>query len=232
MRNVSGWSLVALMVLSGVASAQRQPVRPNVQPQPGQQQPGRMHTSDQQIAAVIATCNRTEVAAAKFALGKLKSDDAKEIATMLIKDHTEAAAKFGKWAGQAANVNTGAKPEEKAGDNEEARTPPVTAPAAGNQPRIALKPATAHLDWVALHQEMADEGLQACVKELSKYEGADFDKAFLGHQIGGHLMTAANLKVLKRHASSELGTEIDSAIEATESHLKKIRDLMNEKKDK
>ena len=33
------------------------------------------------------------------------------------------------------------------------------------------------------------------------------------------------------HASSELAAEIDSALETTESHLKKIRDLMDDKKD-
>ena len=96
---------------------------------------------------------------------------------------------------------------------------------------MALKPATSGLDWVALHQEIADEGLASCKKELSRYEGNEFDKAFLGHQIGGHLMAAANLKVLKRHASSQLGSEIDEALAGTESHLKKIRDLMEEKKD-
>ncbi len=253
MRNVCGWSVVSLMVLSGLASAQQtQPRQPNVRPgtQPGFQQPPvagqqQHQQSDQQIAAVIAICNRNEVATAKFAMDKLQSSEAKEIAAMLVKDHTETANKFSKWAGPAANVNTGAQPaagtretdrREERLDNEQSRTAPATKPnnpaiASNQQPHVALKPATGGLDWVALHQELADEGLASCKKELSRYEGNEFDKAFLGHQIGGHLMAAANLKVLRRHASSQLGAEINEALAGTESHLKKIRDLMEEKKD-
>jgi predicted outer membrane protein len=260
MKSVFGLSVLGLAVVSSVAVAQQPQVRPGVvqqQPVVGQSHPGthQHQTSDQQIAAVIAICNRNEVEAAKFSLPKLKSDEAKEIATMLIKDHTEAANKFSKWAGQAANVNTGAQPaagtreegrreegrrEERREDRREgdqSKAAPVKpaqnnpAIAANQQPRVALKPATSGLDWVALHQEIADEGLASCKKELSRYEGNEFDKAFLGHQIGGHLMAAANLKVLKRHASSQLGSEIDEALAGTESHLKKIRDLMEEKKD-
>ena len=264
MKSVFGLSVLGLAVVSSVAVAQQPQVQPQVRPgvvqqqQPGvvqQQQPGahQHQTSDQQIAAVIAICNRNEVEAAKFALPKLKSDEAKEIATMLIKDHTEAANKFSKWAGQAANVNTGVRGgaetreegrreegrreerrEERRDDDQSKAIKPAQqnpAIAANQQPRVALKPATSGLDWVALHQEIADEGLASCKKELSRYEGNEFDKAFLGHQIGGHLMAQANLKVLKRHASSQLGSEIDEALAGTESHLKKIRDLMEEKKD-
>lgn len=264
MRNVCGWSVVGVMVLGSIAAAQQtQPRQPNVRPgtqpgQPGTVQPGvnqqQHQQADQQIAALIATCNRNEVETAKFALSKLQSSEAKEIATMLIKDHTEAANKFSKWAGQAANVNPGGQPttgnredgrredgrreerREDRRDNDQSKAAPAPAQnnaalAANQQPRVALKPAMGGLDWVAVHQEIADESLASCKKELSRYEGNEFDKAFLGHQIGGHMMAAANLKVLKRHASSQLGSEIDDALATTESHLKKIRDLMEEKKD-
>lgn len=306
MRKVFGWSAVSLLVLGGVASAQvvqpRQPnVRPGTQPgnvqQPGTVQPGNAQRqpggnqnqqhqhqqSDQQIAEVIVACNRAEVEMAKFAMPKLQSSEAKEIATMLIKDHTETANKFSKWAGQGGTVNTstqsgvGSREEGRREENrndegrndrrddDQSRTAPkATATAASqtalqqgaapgqpanqpgtirpgqptqpgqpaaNQPRVALKPATGGLDWVAIHREVANECLESSKKELSRYDGNEFDKAFLGHQTGGHLASIANLKVLKRHASSELGSEIDGAIEGAESHLKKLRELMEEKKD-
>lgn len=254
MKSVFGSSVLSVLALSSVALAQQPQVRPGVVPQPAAANQQHQQ-SDQQIAAVIAICNRSEVEAAKFALPKLQSSEAKEIATMLIKDHTEAANKFSKWAGHAAGGNTGVRVNvegreegregregrreerrEDRRDNDQSRVAPATAPgnpaiAANQQPRVALKPVTGGLDWVALHQEIADEGLASCKKELSRYEGNEFDKAFLGHQIGGHLMAAANLRVLKRHASSQLGAEIDEALAGTESHLKKIRDLMEEKKD-
>lgn len=256
MRNAYGWSVVLVLICGSAVFGQRvRPgnpnVRPNTQPVPGAQNgvqnqahPQQHQGADQQIATMIAACNRNEVEISKFALSKLKSDEAKEIASMLIKDHTEGANKFSKWAGQPANVNVraadgdveeGRREEGRRGD-EQTRVAPAVAPAnpAANPaaaPRVALKPGAGGLDWLAVHQEIAEEGLASCKKELSRYEGKEFDKAFLGHQIGGHLIAVTNLKVLKRHASSELAGEIDSAIETTESHLKKIRDLMEDKKN-
>jgi len=250
MRNAFTWSVVGLVAVAGIATAQRprnqggQPVQPGaVQPaRPGVPQSAQSQTADQQIATMIAACNRNEVEISKFALSKLQSSDAKEIATMLIKDHTAGAQKFDKWAGQQQpNVNRTEEGrreegrEDRPGDNEQSKTNPAAPanPGAQPQPQVVLKPALGGgLDWLAVHQEIAQEGLEGCKKELSRYEGKDFDKAFLGHQIGGHLMAATNLKVLKRHASSQLASEIDDALATTESHLKKIRDLMEEQKDK
>jgi predicted outer membrane protein len=301
MRNLFGWSIVAALLLTGLAEAQNprpggtQPVRPGqagtVQPgtvrpgtvQPGTVQPGAANqasqNNDQQIAALIAICNRHEVEIAKFAMPKLKSDKAKELATMLIKDHSEAADKFTKLAGQVGTTistqrregdrDEGRREERRDGDREEGRretdrsdakggdakggeaprenaaTAPnnpgtrVTqaapntgvTPAAG-QPRTALRPAMGGgLNWVAIHQEISDEGLSACKKELSKYEDNEFDKAFLGGQMAGHMKAAAELKVFRRHVSSQLASEIDSALSTTEEHLKELRDLMEDKKD-
>jgi predicted outer membrane protein len=299
MRNLFGWSVVAVLVLGGVAGAQQprpgtQPVRPGTQPvrpgvpaagQPGAVAPGAQNmasqNNDQQIAAVIAICNRHEVEIAKFALPKLKSDKAKELATMLIKDHSEAADKFGKLAGPAGAVSTGARREggdvreegrreegrreegrseegrreegRREGDRSDAKstdaTPeraasapnnpgtrvvaqnaPNTGVAAPGAPRTAMRP-VGGLNWVAIHQEVSDEGLAACKKELSKYEDNEFDKAFLGGQIAGHMKASAELKVFRRHVSSQLASEIDDALATTEDHLKQIKDLMEDKKD-
>lgn len=251
MRNVFGWSVLSVVLLSGIVSAQE--ARPGVRAATEAVVQVLGHqTADQQIATMIAACNRNEVEIAKFALPKLQSTEAKEIATTLIKDHQAAADKFAKWAGQPANYNTGTRPgvreggvdrpegkrEERREDRREVgreRTEanPATVPGtAAGAPRAALKPAmTGGLNWLAVHQEMGEECLASCKKELSRYEGHDFDKAFLGHQIGGHLMAATNLKVLRRHASSQLATEIDEAHAECESHLKHIRATMEEKKD-
>lgn len=244
MRNVIGWAVMGVLVCgSAVLGQETRPgvpnVRPGVRPVPGAQNPAgqvpnqaqvQYQNADQQIAAIIAACNRNEVEISKFALTKLQSAEAKEIATMLIKDHTEGANKFSKFAGQSVTEQLRATNPPSGLTRGDA--PPATRVDPATTPRVALKPATGgSLDLVSLHQEMADEGLASCKKELSKYEGNEFDKAFLGHQIGGHLMASANLRVLKRHASSELAAEIDSALETTESHLKKVRDLMDEKKE-
>lgn len=306
MRNLFGWSIVAALLLSGVAGAQQvrpgtapQPTRPGQpaagQPgvgQPGAGQPGAANQAnqqhDQQIAAIIAICNRHEVEAVKAALPKIKSDKVKELATAMIKDHTEGAEKFTRLAGPyGATIGAhhegaegrreegrregreeGRREERKEGDRganrdndqsdakeatatrDNAATAPnnpttrvaaaqnapgaATQPAAqpGNQPRTALRPAMGGgIDWVAIHQEISNEGLANCKKEMSKYEGNEFDKAFLGSQLASHMKTATELKVFRRHVSNQLGSEIDNALSTVEDHLDHLRKLMDDKKD-
>ncbi len=244
MRNVFRWSVLSVVLLSGIAAAQETRPSAPATTQPGVQVQGHQN-ADQQIATIIAGCNRNEVEIAKFALPKLQSSEAKEIATTLIKDHTAAADKFAKWAGQAANHNTGirsgvreggvdrpeGKREERREERREGARTEANPAAAPNTPATARAAMTSGLNWLAVHQEMGEECLASCKKELSRYEGNDFDKAFLGHQIAGHMKSAVELKVFRRHASSELATEIDEALATTETHLKHIRATMEEKKD-
>lgn len=296
MHKAIGWSVMSLAFVSGTLLAQQQPVRPTqpgVQPgaRPGaqpaqtgvQQNQQGQQQGDQQIATLIWACNRNEVETAKFAMNKLQSDQAKEIATQMIKDHTEAMNKFARWAGPGAQQNTGTSagedPRENQGDrreqsrdqnrregnreegrrdNERSEAQPATAPnnagaaaqpatggrvPAGTAPantaqgtnqgntQTVFRPVTGGLNWTAIHQEIANQSLAGTKEELSRYEGIEFDKAFLGHQLAAHLKAATELKVLKRHASSQLGSEIDNAIATTEEHIKHLRTAMEDKKD-
>ena len=114
MRSAYGWSLAALICMSGVASAQ---VRP--EPQPGKVRPGaaaapaaapaaaaQQGTPDQQIAACLWAANRNEVEIAKLAEQKAKSDSVKEFAAQMIKDHSQNADKLARVAGNLVNAGT------------------------------------------------------------------------------------------------------------------------------
>ncbi|WP_254510351.1 DUF4142 domain-containing protein [Anatilimnocola floriformis] len=236
MRN-AGWLIVVMCLVGGssMVHGQTAPPRSGVQPavqlgavrpgQPVQNAAGQQQHGDQEIAHMIVGGNRNEIEIAKFAMDRLKSNDAKEIATTMIKDHTEALNKFSKFAGQQpAHVRNNGNPRT---DDDRADA----APPAGSAP-TAARPGVGTLNWSAIGQEICDQGLEDCKKELSRYEGADFDKAYLGSQLGAHHMMCTKLKVLKKHASSQLATEIDEAIETTETHIKHLRKAMDEVKDK
>jgi hypothetical protein len=45
------------------------------------------------------------------------------------------------------------------------------------------------------------------------------------------MKAAAELRVFRRHVSAQLASEIDSALQTTEDHLKHIKEAMDEKKD-
>jgi len=74
--------------------------------------------------------------------------------------------------------------------------------------------------------------LRSTREELSRYKGADFDKAYMGQQLVAHMKTIDELKVLRSHASSQLQQEIDDGIETAEHHLKEARKIMDDEKDK
>jgi predicted outer membrane protein len=280
-----------LVVVSGsFANAQQTEPKPGATPgRPTAASQIQNQRSDQEIAHMIVGGNRNEVEIAKFARDRLQSKEAKEVATMMIKDHTEALQKFSRLAGMPAgsgaagsdergsadgvNRNDRRAGEEKktdrptatsatnpsnAGANSGNTSPAGTVPnnAAGGPGGVANATArnaqgtvTAQgqgagtrgagsgntaanqsLNWQAVHQEVCEEDLAGAKKELGRYEGKEFDKAYLGHQVAAHLTMATKLKVLRRHVSSQLASEIDNALATTESHLKHIRSVMEEKK--
>lgn len=118
MRSVYGWSMLAVMCLASVASAQvRDEPRPATRP--GAQRPGAgpaaapgavgnqaQGTPDQQIAATLWAANRNEVELGKLAQKKAQSESVKEFAATIIKDHTQAADKFARAAGNLVSANT------------------------------------------------------------------------------------------------------------------------------
>jgi predicted outer membrane protein len=106
-------------------------------------------------------------------------------------------------------------------DRREERTTTTTTAAAGGQ----------SLNWVAVHQEIADQCLQSARKELTKYEGDDFDKAYIGLQIAQHMEMLDKLQVFRRHASQNMQGDLDEAIETVQGHLKHARQIMDEQKD-
>ncbi len=67
--------------------------------------------------------------------------------------------------------------------------------------------------------------------ELSKHKGADFDRAFVGCQIGGHIAMLAHLKAVQSHTSGELQQIVKDAEMAVAQHKQRAEKLMSELKE-
>jgi len=111
MRSAFQWSLVAVICMVGVASAQLRPgARTAPAAAPAAAAPAgaaqAQGTADQQIAACLWNCNHNEVELAKFAEQKAKSDDVKDFAAKMIKDHSQAADRLARVAGNLVNAGT------------------------------------------------------------------------------------------------------------------------------
>ena len=220
MHNVYGWSLVGVICMFGIASAQ---VRPTPRPAAGAPAANVQGTSDQQLAAALHDCARNEVDLGKFAQKHAKSDDVKDFAAMVIKDHSPQVDKMGKWAGNlvAARSDERREVRKPVADEERGEDRPGDRPAAATAGQRQFS-------WVTIHQELANQCLKTVKDELGKKEGDDFDRCFIGQQIGAHLMAIDELKVFKNHASPQLQQDIEEAIDTAEGHLKDARKIMEQ----
>ncbi len=60
---------------------------------------------------------------------------------------------------------------------------------------------------------------------LKKYEGRDFDMAYLGDQIAAHISMLATLKAIEESTTGEFQKVVKEGIDTTESHLQRAKEL-------
>lgn len=206
---------------------------PNQNPAQGQAQ---AQNSDTTLASCVAIANQEEIAIAKFAQDRLKNDDAKEFAKMLVKDHQAFLQKLQKFAPEASRdgylMDRGSNTENRDSkqDNSalEQRKSQQTAQRQGQQQVVAKPELNQPLDVVALHREIAENCLQSAKQKMSKEDDSKIDACFIGHQIVAHEAMMSKLQVFERHASGELGQVLAMGLQKTEEHLKKAEEIMKD----
>jgi len=216
--------------------------------QGGEQGGQRAQWSDAQIAALLAGGNRNEIEISKFAQDKLQTDDAKEFAAMMIKEHTPVLQKLQQLAGPAmqgggqrrgggaANSsdavgggNRGAEGGDDAADA--VRRPREGAAGAGAEGGAGGGQQRRGVNWTAFHRELADQCLESTKEMLGEHKGIDFDKAYLGQQIVAHQEMVDKLTVAQKHASSEMQQDIEQQLTSAKQHLEHVKKVMEDKKD-
>jgi predicted outer membrane protein len=182
---------------------------------------------DSHVADCLILGNQEEIALLKFGMERTKSDQVKELAQSMIKDHEKAISELREFASpQHANVELTA--DESSGrdvaSTREARKVPAeadNAPAQGGQNNLLSK----------MHR-MAKRSHEQCLtlsrEELSKYKGHEFDQAFLGQQLGAHIGMLAKLKAAQEETSGELSSWTGKAQETTKKHKDHLEKLMND----
>jgi predicted outer membrane protein len=217
--------------------------QPGVQTAPGQQGSGRTTTAtqgqgqsqvdDRSMAACVAIKNQAEVAITQFAKDKLKNDEVKEFADMLIKDHQEFLQKLQKFTPEANRANW-----LQAEGSTKTTTGVQQAGAQGNRSGQIQQTAgtTAQgqsqgqsAEFLQIQREIAQQCVMSAKEKLKEYED-NIDACFLGLQAGKHMAMADELTVLHRHASGELKQLLADGLETTKSHLEKAESLMKDVK--
>ncbi len=293
MRKFTGWIVAGSLAMAAaivIAQVPREPAAPRREsapgrdPAPGLRDPAQppigreapragagaqVSRGDQEIAAVKLAFCRNELELAKLASQKAESDEVKQFAAKMVKEHTEGCANLEKWAGNLAAAG-GRFDRPAPGERREAdqRREPAFRPAPGATPENfptfplrrepAFRPAPGAdadapaapdaprarpgarpgadvairggqggaLNWVVIHQQLADQCLASAKQELAKKQGAEFDKCFIGMAIGGHQHAVDADQVFANYVSPQFRGDIDECLKMASAHLNEAKDIM------
>ncbi len=193
-------------------------------------------SGDHMLASCVAIDNQEEVAIARWAESRLKNDDAKKFAQMLIKDHTAFLKKLQQFAPEATEDGF-LSPERTASGSEGDRTSrkersgQETARTDKTE-RTAAKPNLEFggpmIDQMQLHRELAEQCLADTQHMLSEKNDREFDACFIGLQIAKHAGMKTKLEVFQRHASGELKELLAQGQKTTTAHLEHAEKIMKQ----
>lgn len=80
-------------------------------------------------------------------------------------------------------------------------------------------------ELMQIKQEIADRCLASAQRELNAKQGKEFDKCFIGMQIGAHMHMVDTLSVFNNHASAELQQVIEEGLKTSQQHLEHAKML-------
>jgi predicted outer membrane protein len=196
---------------------------------------------DQFIATCLLIGNQEEVALAQLAADRAQNENVKQFAQTLIADHQKAIQKLQQHAkpgisleGAGTITATSAVPSAQPGtlpsNQIVSNDSPTARQFSANRVDIDRDPmAGSSLDQVLhMSQQAAQECLSMTKTMLQEKQGAQFDKAFAGSQIGAHVGMLAKLKASEQHASPELASIIQESQQTVQSHLEQAKQLCEE----
>jgi len=199
------WMLVALSTAS-ITAQELNREQSQSQPRTEDQE----HNLDAKIAACLFLGNQEEVALATFAQKHAQHEEVKAFAKMLADEHTKALAVIQKVSPEVVNLKLTTQ-DPNAGDAE--------AKPEGNDPGMAML------------QKVKSECLSLTQQELQEHQGAEFDKAYLGQQLGAHIAMLAELRGSKSFASPQLQKLLAEGEKMTMAHMEKAKEIINQLKD-
>jgi putative membrane protein len=178
--------------------------------------------------------NQGEIELSKIAEERSTNNDVKQLAKMLIDDHTQLDAKLKQIAPKTAasfaeRRRAAGELAARIGRNIRDRvTDRAIPPEDRVQTQTSAREAGEHDAFTRLCQinhNAARNHQDASKRLLEQYKGQDFDMAFLGMQIGSHTWLLSELQALHGVGTPEFQEIVASATQSVEHHLQQAKDL-------
>jgi predicted outer membrane protein len=167
-----------------------------------------VHLTDEQLANWLLVDNRAEIQLARIAQERASCEEVQDFAKRMIDDHAEMVEKLQRFASTGRNSHAATQNGQQAAGQ-------------GGE-----------LNFVRLKQQLGQQCVTSAERELEEKEGEEFDKCFMGMQIGLHMHMLDTLKVFSRYASPQLDEVIEDGEQATQEHLDKAKELMKDHEGK
>jgi predicted outer membrane protein len=196
---------------------------------------------ERHIVACLTVENQGEVEIAKMASQKASNAEVKSFAQQMVKDHSAFLEKLNRLnLGEARSTATGAAATDRADANTKAdRTnPPSTKSDVSTTATDANRRSTTTAGQVGrsgdygdysqltqIKQEIGKQCVQSMQRELGQKQGKEFDKCYIGSQVGAHMHMVDSLTVLSRHTTGELQQAINDGLETSQQHLEHAKQI-------
>jgi len=178
------------------------------------------------LAQHLANGNKAEIELGKLAAEKASSPEVKEFAQMMVKDHSAFLAKVEKFTDEKGQSVAGA--DRKTFDEPKEAKPAITkSDATNDQPKeqtVGFR-GDKHAAMEKIGKRAGEIELQMTKELLSKFQGHEFDMAYVGQQIAGHTHMVATLKAMEEGTSGEFQAVVKEGVKSAEMHLNHAKEL-------
>jgi predicted outer membrane protein len=201
--------------------------------------------SNQEVEKFLAGCllqkNKCEIEFAQLAQQQSQNPQVKEFAQMLEQDHQKIVQQLeplaGGQAGQSATRVESQTRISAAGQNDAQRQPADTtrlpgSPGATQTTRSQTQTAEygsqemsgPFAQLAQIEKQIGEQKKQAMLDELQQKSGAEFDKCYVGSQVGAHMEAVAALQVISQQ-QGELAQAAQQALPTVQQHLDHAKQL-------
>lgn len=177
------------------------------------------------LATWLVVESNNEVALARLALTKARSEEVKKFAQKMVDDHTAFAQSLQPFADTRGTNDRGVGRAER-GDkerdlegngrkgqpNEQKGQPNDASGVRASQPMGSF-------DHSSLIRDLGKKCQETAMKALQDKNGAEFDQCFMQMQVAGHEKAVGALEVFRKYASGELQPILDRGTSTMQAHL-------------
>lgn len=121
---------------------------------------------------------------------------------------------------------TGQDPTGRNEPNPTGRTEPTGRPADATGQRGGM--GSSDFNHIELAKELGEKCLASARQELQSKSGAEFDRCYMGMQVGAHMAVLDKLQVFGRHASSSLKQVLTQGEQTVQSHLTHAKQIVQQ----